>query len=379
MVWDNESIKILRQNYNFEFDLWGLGRRAGFHNGYCITKNKKQQIIINKEGQTFIFSENIRILECNKHFIFRTNEYKYGLINIDGTVINQPIYNEYQAISDYITGVNNVYFCIGLNGSGKGVVDTDGMILIKCQYRKILESITDCFIVENMNRRYGIIDINNNPIIPFIYLNIFALSDKFFTAKAYNKLWGLYDYENNTIIQPQYQSLYFYDEYGIAKLNNKWGIIDRNNKSVTGFIFDDMAIDVFGIYYHNKKGHYRDRQGNIEHLRHYNNTKNVYVKVNNKWATYSLITGKPISLTYSDTPIVKYSYSPQELIPTYVNKLWGFANTDGKMVIPPIFDEVRVFKDDRAMCCINNKWGIVDKTGKQLPLQPPTIIKLKSI
>ena len=127
---------------------------------------------------------------------------------------------------------------------------------------------------------------------------------------------------------------------------------------------------MFGIYYHNKKGHYRDRQGNIEHLRHYNNTKNVYVKVNNKWTTYSLITGKPISLTYSDTPIVKY---------ICINNLWGFTNMDDKIIIPPIFDEVCAFKNDRAMCCINNKWGIVDKTGKQLPLQSPTIIKLKSI
>lgn len=366
MVLDNETIKILRQNYNFEFDLWGYGRWIGFHNGICITRKNDEQVIIDTNGKTFVFSKNIQILERAKHLIFKNKKNKYGLINIEGAIINYPVYDEYWKIPDFVKNANNAYFCVELKTYGKGVVDIDGKIMIDCQYRKVLENVNNLFIVENMKRKYGIVDICNKRIIPFNYLNLFILSNKLFTAKASNKLWGLYDYENNTIISPQYQSLYFYEEYGVAKLKNKWGIIDKNNNSVTGFIFDDLFIDVFTQHYRDNKGNYRDRQGNISYPTYCNNTKNIYVKKNDIWYEYSLFTGKSTSSTYYDLPINTCITRKRELNPICVNNLWGFANIDGEIVIPAIFDKVRAFKYDRALCCINDKWGIIDKTGKQL-------------
>ena len=103
------------------------------------------------------------------------------MINIEGAIINYPVYDEYWKIPNFVKNANNAYFCVELKTYGKGVVDIEGKIMIDWQYRKVLENVNNLFIVENMKRKYGIVDICNKQIIPFNYLNLFILSNKLFS------------------------------------------------------------------------------------------------------------------------------------------------------------------------------------------------------
>ncbi len=53
------------------------------------------------------------------------------------------------------------------------------------------------------------------------------------------------------------------------------------------------------------------------------------------------------------------------LIPYRKGKLWGYADTNGKIIVAPRFDEVDNFFTQRhALVKENGKWGVVDQTGK---------------
>lgn len=48
------------------------------------------------------------------------------------------------------------------------------------------------------------------------------------------------------------------------------------------------------------------------------------------------------------------------------NDKWGFANRNGKEVVPPIYDEVFTFKED--LCCVekDNRFGFIDREGNEV-------------
>jgi len=45
---------------------------------------------------------------------------------------------------------------------------------------------------------------------------------------------------------------------------------------------------------------------------------------------------------------------------------WGFIGGNGKLIIPPVYDEVRWFDKNRCPVQKDGKWGIIDKNGKEI-------------
>jgi hypothetical protein len=58
--------------------------------------------------------------------------------------------------------------------------------------------------------------------------------------------------------------------------------------------------------------------------------------------------------------------NPPDLLPVYVKGKTGFINRQGKMVIPPKFDGVRHFHEGRARVEIRDRYGYIDRSGRQL-------------
>lgn len=54
------------------------------------------------------------------------------------------------------------------------------------------------------------------------------------------------------------------------------------------------------------------------------------------------------------------------LIPYRKGEKWGYCNRDKKIVIPCKYDETAPFENGLAQVCLNNKWGLIDKTGKEI-------------
>jgi hypothetical protein len=67
----------------------------------------------------------------------------------------------------------------------------------------------------------------------------------------------------------------------------------------------------------------------------------------------------------------------EEMIPVKNDK-WGYLNTSGKLVIPQKYDEVNLFHEGYAIVRANGMYFIIDKQGKEIQVNIPGIISLKS-
>lgn len=84
------------------------------------------------------------------------------------------------------------------------------------------------------------------------------------------------------------------------------------------------------------------------------------VQKNGKWAVIDK-TGKIVKKTnYTGTV-----FTPSEGIGAISsNRKYGFINSNGKILVRPIYDEVFDFKDGFAKVVKNKKYGFIDKTGR---------------
>ncbi|EAK0978971.1 WG repeat-containing protein [Campylobacter lari] len=117
-----------------------------------------------------------------------------------------------------------------------------------------------------------------------------------------------------------------------AKLNGKWGFIDKNGEIIINPIFDNVS---------NFK----------ENL--------ASVKINGKWGFINE-SGKFIT-----EPIFNYAWNFKENFASIrLKEKWGFINKNGNIAIKPIFDYTLDFNENLAGAKLNGKWGFIDKSGK---------------
>ena len=43
---------------------------------------------------------------------------------------------------------------------------------------------------------------------------------------------------------------------------------------------------------------------------------------------------------------------------------WGFMNREGKIIIPPIFEDAYIFSDGLAPIKLKDRWGCIKSNGK---------------
>lgn len=236
-----------------------------FYNGYASIKSNDKWNYINEQGQ-IIFSDslifNYRPIIDNKavfmvsgkevekrkrmHSEDRTGsqvfvEYlnqikklqlKEGLINTNGKIIIEPIYDE---ISGYFI---NGFMRVRNNGKA-GIVNEKGEVVIPIKYDNVLDYKNGMFTAEK-NNKWGIIDTKNKIIIPFEYGRIRHFRNDL--ALITKKGTGYINKEKEIVIEPQNSfnlSGDFHNGLALVKKDNKYGFINKENKIIIQIIYDN--------------------------------------------------------------------------------------------------------------------------------------------
>jgi hypothetical protein len=179
-------------------------------------------------------------------------------------------------------------------------------------------------------------------------LNKKYIGDKYALAQG-TKFITDFIYDDCKLRGNRYSSNNFKD----FKLNNKWGIIDKNGKVIIPFIFDDIEL--------------------IDENR-------VFVKYNGKYGIIDIeksIRSIDIEVTITEIVPLKYdsvnSFSEgmaAVMLGSGKNMKWGFIDKTGKEVISLKYDWVDNFSEDMAAVGIgdwdNRKWGFIDKNGNEI-------------
>ena len=177
---------------------------------------------------------------------------------------------------------------------------------------------------------------------------------------------------------------------------NKCGFVDENEKVVIPFIYDrayPFDDDIEGLALINRKGKwgYIDKTGKVAiPLDKYGKVSPfseglacVSDKKSKKWGF--------INKTGKEAIPLKYNFATsffEGLAPVRLNDKWGFIDKTGKEVVPVKYDKIvdrcgnirprttgsntscgdvdKFFSDGLAPVSLNNKWGFIDKTGKEV-------------
>lgn len=162
-------------------------------------------------------------------------------------------------------------------------------------------------------------------------------------------------------------------EVYVPKKNGKWGIVDKNNKVLVDFIYEDIGYD-FGPVVVKKEGKWGiiDKKGNVIISFAYDDitrtlSKLFSVKRGGKWGLIdnkeNIIQDfkfdKELHITYQDN-------SKDRFICTESNGNNGILNANGKEIYPAESEDYISFRGNLASVKKNGKYGLINREGREI-------------
>jgi hypothetical protein len=288
----------------------------------------------NKYESVVVFSENLASVAKNRKYGF-IDEYdklvipftydyadnffkgralvklngKYGFIDKNGTIVIPLEYDKADRFEGYTTKVQKGSLKYEIDRNGKifsTLADSDPNKKGKAGYTYKGDYKNGLALIIN-NSKQGYVDLSDNEVIPAVYDNLL-----FFSPMS-NKVE--------------------------AKLNGKWGIINKNNQVIIPFIYDHIGI--------------------------YDNLTRACL--NNKWGTIDSLGKTIIPFIYEE---IDHFY--MGLAAVQLNEKWGYINEKGKIIIPIMYDQVVKYifrgryKDELFAVGLKNKFGVINKANNKI-------------
>lgn len=232
---DINQKKLLEQN-NFD-------NLLHFDIDHSIAKKDDKYFLINNVEKTIKQIKYEFIDFNNEILLVKNNENKYLFLNNQLQKINNVLY-------DYAIGFNDFFAPVSLNNKW-GVINNSGKIIIDFQYDKINKFSSYLFKVQKDNKNF-FIDIKQQKYLQnfnqdFIFNDNYENNALIF---QYKNKWGMMDdfFEIQFIKKIDWLSN-FDEEYAFYKMNNKYGIINKNGIKKTSNIFDEIYYKCHEYFY----------------------------------------------------------------------------------------------------------------------------------
>ena len=291
--WDFSGKEISRFKYSDALDFSeGLAAVLDPYKGYWGYINTKGEIEIRTTfDAAFPFSEGHAV-------VYDTDRYYY----CDKKGMLSPISGRYSMIYPVKEGKSIV-----LRDSSYGIIDTNGIEILKPQYR-FIDNFLNGRAVFMKDNKLGMLDEKGNVVIENRFEEIYRFDQEHYLI-VLNGMMGLISLSGETVIPARYSEIGFFSE-GLApvKLAGKWGFVDHTGTEIIPCTFENIEVGF-------KDG-------------------NALVRPADQWYLVSK----------SDT-LVLPTY--EEILPFYgyaaavrKNNLWGFINTLGEETIEPQFTEL---------------------------------------
>jgi hypothetical protein len=219
---------------------------------------------------------------------------KWGLISPTGKIITPAIYD--------LLGSQKQYWIAAKNGELWGIIDTMGNKITNFTYKSIevivFKGKLYAIATDTMNR-VGLLNLSAKTILPFAFDNI-KVSDDFIIACHNNIATSVYD----------------------AQIKLLWYIVSDSLPCHSNFFLENGALSV--------------HRGKIAAFYDADAQKVVKIKVPDKYSDYT----------------TEYFRSYYELAILCLEDKRGLINRKGKMILPPIYDEIRVLPDNKRIKAI---------------------------
>lgn len=369
----------------------------------------KTKALNSKNKEIFTEYEQVEALEnydknqnvwYEKDVLKVKKEGKYGLINLSGKLILNCEYDDIYPLK----GIQNSL--IAQKNDKIGLVDNTGRVITETIYTEIDPLGTDSldgYIVKNQEGKYGVIGASNEQKLEIKYEKIeqivgnnlyvvtedgkqklinskgtTILSEGFEQIKQILKdskeiifvkdgLYGVMTTEGTVLIPNTYQDLKQLENgYLVAKKDDKYGIIDKNNNEKLYFNYTSINynkdLEIYVAEDTDFKSSIIDKKfevkliGIVSEL----NTELKYIKmyINSEHKYYNLNFEEK-----QNTEVLKGN----TLFLSKKNGKYGYINEKGEVIIDYIYDDAtEQNKFGYVAVQKNGKWGSIDKSGKEV-------------
>jgi TPR repeat protein len=238
-----EYLDNLDQSY-FNLDAWDVFNMSGeshFSQAQEWLENiKYNNAIIGNAIDSDDISQLKLLFSEGKVNVF--NDFK-SLLNHPGYDYGWEVIDKYKRVADVEIFVDNGFW---------GLKDIDEQIILNPVYSEFYEFNDDGIAVVSIDGQFGYVNKAGVEIIKPQFDKAF---DFFFNYAAVVKSgkYGLIDQKGIVVIDFMYQDIFrsrTQEEYYVARLNDKWGIININNEIKTPFEHEELIwSDNFGATY----------------------------------------------------------------------------------------------------------------------------------
>lgn len=300
-------------------------------------------------------------------FVKNGHEFKYGVVTLNGDLVIPPVYKNIFSLNNLRYAVQNQESKTALfseagtrltefyidsissfiknratiyEGYQQGIINRDGIIEVKPQYREIKIGPDDVIKARAMTK-WSIINAEN------LVMNATACDDLIpnplgFSARIVGQ-FGIWDHQFNPIIPASYSKIVqVRGDRIVAKIGDRFGLIQSDNSILIPFQYDSIAMD------------------------------ERFVRVKNQ------LLGRA-SWQLFDIYGIKKSEKSYEYISPFNGKFFivknyersGLVDRYGKETVHCLYDSIMNFQNDQLVVKFHGHYGIIDfKENWLLPPQP---------
>ena len=290
------------------------GKKGVYKNNELVIEQKFQGITYSKDSNLFAVKRNS----------------KYGIFNLDGKIILDVKYTEYNFAGDYIS--------VELNDK-KELYDINGNKVSNLKYESVEGTgIEGCYIVEDEKGLYSI--ITRNDVIEGRYTYISYAFHNNFIFKDEKGFYGILDLYAGVIVEPEYAFMLVIDGINAIEAVTQNGEVDiyseNIEKTVTikDAIIENINENYVSVYSLSDRV-YINNSGNIVDAEEALGSRNLYsYEENGKWG-YKDSNGKIVLEAQYEivTELNEYGFAG-----IFVNGLWGIVDKNGKIITEPNYE-----------------------------------------
>jgi hypothetical protein len=342
---------------------------------------------INKRGRVVIKPRFEAAYSFHGKLAWVCKQGKWGLINRMGCWVLRP---RFESAGFYFQeGFSQVY-----EGGKYGFINKRGKLVIATQYEET-NQFSEGLVGVRQAGKWGFINKKGEWVIQPQFELVDNFREGLAEASQAGK-WGFINKKGEWVIQPQFEAAgNFREDLAEASQAGKWGFINKKGEWVIQPQFEAAGNFREGLAeakqagkwgFINKKGEWviQPKSGNS---RWFNND---YFVVGNSYGwSYTISSAMRVDKTRNKItyePFAEWGFMDTtgawSISPQFVaandfntsnktakfieNNRVGLIDTNGKIILPPLYEDANKLSDNFFKIKINNRWGVVNAAGKLL-------------
>ena len=222
-----------------------------------------------------------------------------------------------------------------------------GEVVIPAQYKKAWVFSEGLAAVMDHSGKIGFINKDNEVVLPFVYNYRKNWPIDYYFSNGYCVMTdergacGVIDKEGNWVMEPQYDSIWklYFGKYRVVKEGDKYGMIDEN----LNFVFP-IEYDKIEFAEHEHDGVLLTKNNVKQQVAYDGTVLNPFV-ISGTGYMYCMQRIEPVVLhdEYEDDVLKTEERVLADYLLYYVDNLCGVMHREtGKVILPPIFEDVRM-------------------------------------